>query len=248
MISRSSFNNCFEIGTYSLLTNSYVILPYDTPLKYIEKFEDDLPIVLTDIAGLDIIGALVIGNKNGILLPQIATNSEISKITHELPDIVVKQIDEPNSALGNVIACNDKIAFVSNDLSNESIMAIEDTLMVEAIPITIAGTNLVGSYCVLTNRAGIVSKNTTFEEINFLEKYTGFPLTTATVNNNQNRLRSGICVNDHRLIVGSQTTSNEIASLSSIFKIDSNNDNDSSIISDNLFDPIINLLDVALRV
>lgn len=57
------------------------------------------------------------GNKNGLLIPNTATDTELQHIRNSLPDNVkVQRIEERLSALGNVIACNDYVALVHPDL------------------------------------------------------------------------------------------------------------------------------------
>lgn len=63
------------------------------------------------------------GNKNGLLVPHTATDTELQHIRNSLPDKVkVQRIEERLSALGNVISCNDHVALVHPDLDRASII------------------------------------------------------------------------------------------------------------------------------
>lgn len=57
------------------------------------------------------------GNKNGLLVPNTTTDTELQHIRNSLPDNVkVQRVEERLSALGNVIACNDYVALIHPDL------------------------------------------------------------------------------------------------------------------------------------
>lgn len=66
-------------------------------------------------------GRLVVGNKNGLLVPTTTTDQELQHLRNTLPDEVkIQRIEERLSALGNVICCNDHVALVHPDLERET--------------------------------------------------------------------------------------------------------------------------------
>jgi len=79
-----------------------------------------------------LVGSYIAANSKGVLLPSIADESEIQIIKHSLPHAVkVAIVYEKMSALGNIIATNDKIALIHPDTSKETEEIIENTLGVE---------------------------------------------------------------------------------------------------------------------
>jgi translation initiation factor 6 (eIF-6) len=61
--------------------------------------------------------SMLTGNKNGLLVPNSTTDTELQHLRNSLPDTVcVQRVEERVSALGNVVACNDYVALVHPDL------------------------------------------------------------------------------------------------------------------------------------
>jgi len=57
------------------------------------------------------------GNRNGLLVPNSTTDTELQHLRNSLPDEVrLQRVEERLSALGNVVACNDYVALVHPDL------------------------------------------------------------------------------------------------------------------------------------
>jgi translation initiation factor 6 len=98
--------------------------------------------------------------------------------------------------------------------------SVSDTFGVETIPLSIADEQLVGSYCSLSNRGGVVPEKITSEQLEEISGQIGIELIRANVNNGSSVLGSGICVNDKILLCGNESTPNEISQLTRIFKIE----------------------------
>ena len=56
-------------------------------------------------------------------MPNTTTDQELQHIRNALPDEVkIQRVEERLSALGNVIACNDSVALVHQDLDRVSVL------------------------------------------------------------------------------------------------------------------------------
>ena len=62
-----------------------------------------------------------------------------------------------HTCFGNVIACNDSVALVHPDLSQEIVDLLESALKVKVYRTTIGVCPLVGTKCILTNEEGLVN-------------------------------------------------------------------------------------------
>lgn len=137
-----------------------------------------------------------------------------------LPENVqVKCVEERLSALGNVIVCNDHVALVHPDLDQETEEVISDTLGVEVYRTTIANQPLVGSYCCLSNKGGLVHPLTSVAELDELSTLLQIPLCAGTVNRGSDVIGSGLVANDWAAFCGLETTSTELSVIDAIFKL-----------------------------
>merc|ERR1719265_1281383 len=163
---------------------------------------------------------MCVGNKNGLLVPSITTDTEIQHLRNNLPETVkVQKVEERLSALGNCIACNDYVALVHTDLDRETEELIADFLKVEVFRSTIAQNTLVGSYCVLTNQGGLVHARTPVQDLEELSQLLQIPLTAGTVNRGSDVVGAGIVANDWAAFCGVDTTATEIGVIEDIFKL-----------------------------
>eukprot|EP01120_Amphizonella_sp_Union-15-10_P006804 TRINITY_DN2238_c0_g1_i1.p1 TRINITY_DN2238_c0_g1~~TRINITY_DN2238_c0_g1_i1.p1 ORF type:complete len:244 (+),score=40.99 TRINITY_DN2238_c0_g1_i1:86-817(+) len=223
MAIRTQFENSSEIGVFAKLTNKYCLMAHGGS-HHFKVFENELadhiPVIYTSVAGCRILGRLVCGNKNGLLLPNTTTDQEMMHIRNSLPDeIVVQRVEERLSALGNCVSCNDYCALVHPDIDKETEDIIADVMGVEVFRQTVNGQALVGSYSVFSNKGGIVHPQTSVEDQDELSTLLQIPLTAATVNRGSEVLGAGIVANDWISFCGLDTTATEIAVIESIFKL-----------------------------
>lgn len=224
MAVRAQFENSNEVGVFSKLTNAYCLVGIGASENFYSVFEGELadviPVVRTSVAGCRIIGRLCVGNRNGLLVPSTTTDQELQHIRNSLPDTVkIQRVEERLSALGNVVACNDYVAVVHPDLDRETEEILADILKVEVFRQTVAGNVLVGSYCALSNRGGLVHPRTSVADQDELSSLLQVPLVAGTVNRGSDVIGAGMVVNDWASFCGLDTTSTELSVIESVFKL-----------------------------
>ncbi|KAJ4882095.1 Eukaryotic translation initiation factor 6 [Raphanus sativus] len=198
MATRLQFEDSCEVGLFSKLTNAYCLLAIGGTEDFYSAFE----------------------SQNGLLVPHTTTDEELQHLRNSLPDqVVVQRIEQRLSPLGDCIACNDHVALAHTDLDEETEEIIADVLGVEVYRQTVACNLLVGRYCALSNRGGIVHVYTSEEELDELSTLLRVPLVAGTVNRGSEVISAGMTVNDWTAFCGSDTTETELSLIDSIFKL-----------------------------
>lgn len=230
MATRCQFENSNDIGVFAKLTSKYCLVSIGASENFYSVFEGELEpsvrVIHCSIAGTRIVGRVTAGNKNGLLLPNNITDTELKHIRNSLPDEVkVKVMDEKLSALGNCIACNDYVALIHTDLDKDTEEVISDTLGVDCFRTTIANNALVGTYMVMNNVGGLVHPLTSVQELDELVNLLEIPLCAGTVNRGSDVIAAGLLVNDWAAFCGLDTTSTEISVIEGIFKLNESKNN-----------------------
>ncbi|KAK2080431.1 Eukaryotic translation initiation factor 6-2 [Prototheca wickerhamii] len=228
MATRAQFENSNDVGVFARLTNAYCLVALGAAENFYSVFEaelaDHIPVVKASVAGTRLVGRLVVGNKNGLLLPNTTSDQELMHIRNSLPDeVVVQRIDERLSALGNVISCNDYVGLVHPDLDRETEEIVADVLGIEVFRQAVAGNTLVGSYSVFTNQGGVVAPGTSVEDMEELSSLLQVPLVAGTVNRGSDVVGAGLVANDWSAFCGLDTTTTELSVIESVLKLRASN-------------------------
>ena len=125
MATRANFENSNEIGCFAKLTNSYCLVASGGSENFYSVFEKELgvhiPVVHASIANTKMVGRMIAGNKNGLVVPMCTTDMELQVIRNMLPDSVkIQRVEDRLSALGNCIACNDHVALIHPELDKNT--------------------------------------------------------------------------------------------------------------------------------
>ena len=227
MAIRTQFENSADVGVFSVLTNGYCIVPIGGSENFYSTFEAELvdtepslPVIHASIAGCRVLGSLIVGNANGLLVPATTEDHELQHIRNSLPDkVVVQRVEERLSALGNCIVCNDHVALVHPEIDRETAEIVADVLGVEVFHETIAGNSLVGTYAAFSNAGGLVHPHVTIEEMDQIASLFQTPVAAGTVNRGSEMVGAGVVVNDFIAFAGIDTTAPEISAIDDAFKL-----------------------------
>ena len=200
------------MGAFSFANDSFAIIPPDVPRKVEEVFEENLQVEVhqATVASSVLLGILVAGNNRGLLLPNSATDEEVTAIKR-LGDVRVERLKTKLTALGNLILANDHGALVYPSFDEKTVKMIESVLQVETRKGSITGGGLIGSSGVATNRGVLVNPLAKERDLDFLKEVLKVQADVGTVNRGIPYVRTGMTANSKGAVVGDETTGPELA-------------------------------------
>ncbi|MFX1510581.1 MAG: translation initiation factor IF-6 [Promethearchaeota archaeon] len=216
-IQRFDFNGSSNIGAFCRATDHWLLqAPSNEPTTkgLVDLFEQQP--TRTTIGQSTLVGILTAGNENGLLVPHIILNEEVDALQTSL-EIPLLQLDSKLTALGNLILANDQAALVSSKFSTEDIKSIRDTLGVEVEAKTIAESDLVGSYCVVTNRGLLAHTDVTEEELDWLASFFRVEAEIGTINCGVPYISIGLIATSKAAAAGFETTGPELMRITEAF-------------------------------
>ncbi|MEM3544051.1 MAG: translation initiation factor IF-6 [Nitrososphaerota archaeon] len=215
------FFGTFEVGLFATATDTICVVPPQIKPRHQKLIEKALgtDIIKTTVAGSFLIGPLIAGNSNGLIISCMVLDEELEKIRNSLKDSNILVLESKYTATGNLILANDTAALVSVYFNKREVRLIQDTLGVEVVQGTIANRPYVGSIAVVTNNGGIVHVQASREEEKKLSEIFKVEFIPGTVNDGVLFVRSGIIANSRGAIVGARTTGPELMTLSRALKV-----------------------------
>lgn len=203
-----------NIGVYCFCTEDLAIVPLGVTVKKMRRFAEALGVEThsTNIGGCRLVGALIAGNSNGVVLPHFAEEHEIQMIRSHL-DINVQVIQEKRNALGNIILANDKGAVADLRLPRETLKSISDVLGVEVVTGEILGLPCIGAFATSTNSGVLAHPSIREDEKRKIQEVLKVPVETGTINGGVPYMKIGMIANSKGAVVGSSTTGPELMAI-----------------------------------
>ena len=200
IIRQTAFGTDF-VGLFLVFAGNKLLYPERLKAKEMIEGVDSVPVK----ADMDMLGLFYTGNSKAVL----GTDSASIK-----PTILNTKF----TAIGNLIAANDKGAIIS-PLLEKNQKEIEKALGVKSAVTTIAGLNIVGSLMLVNNHGAAVHQAASEAEISIVEKTLGVDTDVGAL------MRSGYLgslatVSDDTLIVAPSAIAPELAQISEILEID----------------------------
>jgi len=204
-----------HIGVFTRVFDDIAVVPPETPEEVIRAYEEafKVEIVKTTLQRSPIIGSLLTGNRNGLVITGLATEEEKDLLSgyHDL-----MLLEEGMNAAGNIILVNDKFAAVHPEMDDELIDALSDFLKVPVTPLTIGGIKTVGMAAVATNTGIVVSPRSTPGEISALEKICDLPIGKGSVIMGNAMVGTGLIANSYGYLTGVGTSGYELGRIEDI--------------------------------
>ncbi len=205
-----------NIGVYTRVFEDIAVVPPDAPEIYKETVAErlDVEVVSTSIQGSSIIGSLLVGNSQGMIVSGLATRGEIATL-EKYRDVM--RLSRSMNAAGNVILANDDFALVHPEMSERQAEKISAFLDVPVIMMTIAGIPTVGMAAVATASGLLVNPGVTAGEIQDLEELTDLPIGTGSVNMGSGLVGTGLLANSKNYLAGISTSGFELGRIEEVF-------------------------------
>jgi translation initiation factor 6 len=209
-----------NVGIFAKSNDSIVLLPFGYAETKSKKLVDYLEVepIFVSIAGNRLIGPMVVLNNNGMILPSIASDDEITYLK-QVTGLNVARLDSKLTAIGNLISANDHGAIVSPLFKGEFDKQIGDILGINVHTMAIADFNQTGSMLVSNNHGAGIHPKASEKEIETVSSVLKVDVEPLTINGGIPYLSSGIICNSKSLVVGSITTGPELIMLSRGFKM-----------------------------
>lgn len=211
---RTNFSGDPNIGLYGFASDSYCLLGNHP--KHRQKMEELLKIKISaaQIAGTELVGIFAAGNSSGILLSKIIEPREKREM-EKLLGINVLVIRAKETAIGNLVLCNDRGCIISAKLRKYG-KDIAETLDCETAVGEVAGLHIVGSAAVATNRGCLCHREASEEELKLMEEILKARADIGSVGGSP-FVKAGIIANGSGVVVSEEATGPELQRIDEVF-------------------------------
>jgi translation initiation factor 6 len=209
-----------NVGIFAKCNDSVVMLPYGYAETKSKKLVECLEVdpVFVSIAGNRIIGPMVVLNNNGMILPSLASDEEMTYLK-QMTGLNIARLESKLTAIGNLISANDYGAIVSPLFKGEFDKQIKDVLGTEVHTMSVADFNQTGSMIVSNDHGAAIHPKASEKEVETVSTILKVDVEPLTINGGVPYLSSGLICNSKSLVVGSLTTGPELIMLSRCFKM-----------------------------
>jgi translation initiation factor 6 len=212
----TTFAGDTNIGVFCRVLDDIAIIPAEAPDTFKEAVRAalDIDLVETFVQGSSIIGSLLVGNRNGMVVSGLANKDEVGLLSQYRE---VMLLTGTMNAAGNVILVNDKVAIIHPEMEKEKAQEIGEFLGVDVLQKSLGGIKTVGMAGAATSKGVIVPPRSTEQEIARIEEFCGVPVGTGTINMGSGLIGTGLLVNARGYLAGAQTSGFELGRIEDVF-------------------------------
>ena len=190
-----------NVGVFILATDDVAIVPY--------SLLDEKAEIIKETLDVDVVKASISGSSLIIVVSPHVLDREIEQF--KKLGLNVDTLPGQYTAVGNIIAANDKGAIASPFLEPDAIQVIEETLDVDVKSSSIVGSDIIGSLVTVTNKGFLMSNQAMNSEINFAQEVFGVEGDIGTVGKGIPLVGACIISNSNGAIVAKDSTGPEMA-------------------------------------
>jgi len=208
---RATFTGSSYVGVFARSVGDLLLVRPDVDDDLADELgaELDADVLATTVGGSNTVGALAVGNENGVLLSERATDRERERIA-EAADRQVHELPGRINAAGNVVLANDYGAYVHPDLPREAITTIKETLSVPVERGDLADVRTVGTAAVANDTGVLCHPKSREEELQAVEDALDVRADLGTINYGAPLVGSGLIAGNDGYVVGEDTTGPEL--------------------------------------
>ena len=196
------------IGLYAKVSEEYAVVGVNhEPLIDAIQEKLDVDVIVTKIAGSELVGAMMALNSRGAVVSNHILSDELRELEKSL-DVLV--IETPMTCFGNNLLINDRGGIANPEMESSVVEKVADFMDIELVKGTVGGIKTVGMAAVVTNRGGLANPNINEWEAKKLQEVAGVEVLTGTVNFGTDMVGSGLVANSKGYVVGRDTTGFEL--------------------------------------
>ncbi|MDD5148651.1 MAG: translation initiation factor IF-6 [Candidatus ainarchaeum sp.] len=197
------------VGVFCCINDKIGLLPHGTHPKETKGLRElfGIEIIETKLAESPLLGVVAAGNSNGLVVGEIVSEKELDNLKRL--GLRVKRLSGI-SAIGNLLEANDTKGICSPVIKEKTRREIADFLKIELKEGKIAGSDLIGSCLVATNRGFAMNANASEKEFDDAKKFFGLEGSLSTANYGDAFLGNCIAANSRAAMAGINTTGIEL--------------------------------------
>lgn len=209
-----------NIGLFLKANDKVLLVPKGLAPTKCERLSRDLEVSLcpTSIGGSRLLGPLASINGNGVLVSRMAEQQEIREIAAGT-GINVARLESRYTAVGNLVAANDKHALVSPVLEAKAVSQVRDILDAEVERVSLHQYYQVGALVVATNSGAAVFPELDEREVERIGTCLGVEAYPTPINGGVPFVASGLVANTKNALAGNQTTGPELVFITRALKV-----------------------------
>jgi translation initiation factor 6 len=209
-----------NVGIFLRTNDKFLLAPKGIASTKSQMLAEDLKVTpcFVSVEGTRLLGPLVVMNNKGIIVSRMIEDYEVKEISNKT-GLPVARFDSKFTAVGNLVAANDRGAMVSPILDAKAVSQIRDVLDVEVQRLIIPDYVQVGALIVATNSGAAVYPKLTEQEAKDVGEVFGVEANPASINGGIPFLSSGLVANSDNAVVGNLTTGPELIFLTKALKV-----------------------------